>query len=38
VKKLEDQIVFVDGHTRALTALLLGLPEILVYWEDEKLD
>jgi hypothetical protein len=38
VKKLEDQIVFVDGHTRTLTALLLGLSEIPVYWEDEELD
>jgi len=41
VKKLEDQTVFVDGHTRALAALLLGLSEIPVYYwkdEDEKLD
>jgi hypothetical protein len=41
VKKLEDQIVFVDGHTRALAALLLGLSEIPVYYwknEDEELD
>jgi hypothetical protein len=38
VKKLQDQIVFVDGHTRALAALLLGLSEIPVYWEDEELD
>jgi hypothetical protein len=38
VKKLEDQIVFVDGHTRALAALLLGLSEIPVCWEDEGLD
>jgi hypothetical protein len=41
VKKLEDQIIFVDGHTRALAALLLGLSEIPVYYwknEDEELD
>jgi hypothetical protein len=41
VKKLEGQTVFVDGHTRALAALLLGLSEIPVYYwknEDEKLD
>ena len=41
VKKLEGQIIFVDGHTRALAALLLGLSEIPVYYwkdEDEKLD
>jgi hypothetical protein len=38
VKKLGDQVVFVDGHTRAFAAFLLGLPEIPVYWEDEELD
>jgi len=38
VKKLEDRIVFVDGHTRAFAALLLGLSEIPVYWEDDELD
>jgi hypothetical protein len=41
VKKLEGQIIFVDGHTRALAALLLGLSEIPVYYwkdEDEELD
>ncbi len=36
VKKLGDQIIFVDGHTRALAALLFGLSEIPVYyWKDE---
>ena len=38
VKKLGDQVVFVDGHTRAFAAFLLGLSEIPVYWEDEELD
>jgi hypothetical protein len=38
VKKLGDQVVFVDGHTRAFAAFLLGLSEVLVYWEDEELD
>jgi hypothetical protein len=33
-----NQIIFVDGHTRALAAFLLGLSEIPVYWEDEELD
>jgi len=38
VKKLGDQVVFVDGHTRAFAAFLFGFSEIPVYWEDEELD
>ena len=39
MKKLEGQIIFVDGHTRALAALLLGISEIPVYyWKDEDQD
>jgi hypothetical protein len=38
VKKLEDQVVFVDGHTRAFAAFLGGFSEVPVYWEDEELD
>jgi hypothetical protein len=38
IKKLRGQVVFVDGHTRAFAAFLLGLSEIPVYWEDEDLD
>ena len=38
VKKLGNETVFVDGHTRAFAAYLLGLSEVNVYWEDEKLD
>jgi len=38
IKKLGNQVIFVDGHTRALAALLLGLSEVPVYWEDEELD
>lgn len=38
IKKLGNQVVFVDGHSRALAAFLLGLSEIPVYWEDEDLD
>jgi hypothetical protein len=30
VKKLGNQVVFVDGHTRALAAFLLGISEIPV--------
>ncbi len=43
VKRLDGQVIFVDGHTRALAAFLLGISEIPVYYwndedEDEKLD
>jgi hypothetical protein len=38
VKKLGNEIIFVDGHTRALAAFLHDFSEIPVYWEDEKLD
>jgi len=38
IKKLGDQVVFVDGHTRAYAAFLLGFSEVPVYWEDEELD
>ena len=38
IKKLSDDVIFVDGHTRAFAAFLFGLSEIPVYWEDEELD
>jgi len=38
IKKLGNDVIFVDGHTRALAAFLHGLLEVPVYWEDEKLD
>ena len=38
IKKLGNEIVFVDGHTRAFAAFLCGFSEVPVYWEDEELD
>ncbi|MFX1476340.1 MAG: hypothetical protein ACFFCO_12825 [Promethearchaeota archaeon] len=38
IKKLGDEIVYVDGHTRAYAAFLSGFSEILVYWEYEEQD
>lgn len=38
IKKLGDEIIFVDGHTRAFVAFLCGISEVPVYWEDEELD
>lgn len=38
LKKLEGDIVFTDGHTRAFLAHLQGLTEIKAYWEQEDLN
>jgi hypothetical protein len=38
VKKLGNQVVLVDGHTRAFAAFSLGFSDIPVLWEDEELD
>lgn len=38
IKKLKDQIVFVDGHTRAFAAFQCGFPKVPAYWEYEELD
>ena len=38
VKKIGEQIVFVDGHTRAFAAFLKGTSEVKVYWEEDELD
>jgi hypothetical protein len=38
IKKLGNDVVFVDGHTRAYVAFLRGFSEVPVYWEDEELD
>jgi len=38
IKKLRDQIIFVDGHTRAFAAFQCGFSKVPVYWEYEELD
>ncbi|MDH7606435.1 MAG: hypothetical protein QHH12_01520 [Candidatus Bathyarchaeota archaeon] len=38
VKKLDNEIIFVDGHTRAFATFLLGFTKVPVYWESEELD
>jgi len=38
IKKLRDQIIFVDGHTRAFAAFQCGFSTVPVYWEYEELD
>lgn len=31
IKKLGDDVIFVDSHTGAFAAFLYGVPEMLVY-------
>ena len=38
IKKLNDEIVFTDGHTRAFAAYKLGFTKVNVAWENEDLD
>jgi hypothetical protein len=38
VKKLNNKIIFTDGHTRAYAAYLKGINEIKVYWDEDDLD
>jgi len=38
IKRLGNDIIFVDGHTRAFAAFLHGFSDVPVYWEDEELD
>ena len=38
VKELAGKVIMTDGHTRALAALLAGLTEIRVVWDEDDLD
>ena len=38
VKKLRNEIIFTDGHTRAFAAYLSGLREIRVFWDEDEMD
>ena len=38
VKKLGDEIIYTDGHTRAFAAHQLGSGEIPVVWDEDELD
>lgn len=38
VKKLGNQVIFTDGHTRAFAAFLCGFSEIRVFWDEDELD
>jgi hypothetical protein len=38
VKKIDKEVFYTDGHTRAFAAYQAGLKRIPVIWEDEELD
>lgn len=38
IKKLNNKIIFTDGHTRAYAVHLKGINEIKVYWDQDDLD
>jgi len=38
IKKLEGEVIYTDGHTRALAAFTSGLREIRAFWDDDELD
>jgi hypothetical protein len=38
VKKLRNDIVSTDGHTRAFAACLNGLSEVRVFWDEDEMD
>ena len=38
IKKLGEDIIFTDGHTRAFAAYKAGFKEVFVEWETENLD
>ena len=38
IKALGDRVIMTDGHTRALAALLAGLAEVPVVWDEDELD
>ncbi|MEM3565977.1 MAG: hypothetical protein QXK18_03785 [Candidatus Bathyarchaeia archaeon] len=38
IKKLNGDIILVDGHTRDFAAFINGFSEVPVYWEYEELD
>jgi hypothetical protein len=38
IKRLGDDVVFTDGHTRALAAHLQGIEKVRVFWDEDELD
>ena len=38
VKRLGEEIVMTDGHTRGFAAFLAGLDEVPVVWDEDEMD
>lgn len=38
VKRLDERIIYTDGHHRAFAAHLRGLDEVAVFWDEDELD
>lgn len=38
IKKLGKEVIFTDGHTRALAAYLCRIPKVPVFWDEDELD
>lgn len=38
IKKLNDEIIYTDGHTRAYAAYINGFKEIPIEWDEDELD
>ncbi len=37
IKRLGGDVIYTDGHTRALAAFLCGLSEVMVFWDQDEL-
>ena len=38
VKKLGEDVIFTDGHTRAFAAFSCGFSEVKVFWDEDEMD
>lgn len=38
IKKLNEKIIFTDGHTRAFALYKMGIDNIRAYWDEDELD
>lgn len=38
IKEIDNELVYLDGHTRALAMYILGAKEVPVIWEPEEWD
>jgi len=38
IKRLNERVIYTDGHTRAFAAYRLGFTEVPVVWDEDELD